>query len=383
VSEIISGDSLEIVTNQQGIHQNLHAAVHKHLSTTFEKPYHDDNLVAFESFLRWHQSDKPLFLDSCCGVGESTVHLARGNPSVQVLGCDISTHRLAKVNKQSNNKNNDEALPENMLLLHADIIDIWRLLLAADIRPLQHTILYPNPWPKSKHLQRRWHGSAIFPTIITLGGSLVMRSNWALYLQEFSAALSVANIDSQLTAYAPELAEAITPFEHNSSILINNTNRSIKMFKKIGLVLLGFVLGASAFFGVAIAKMSHFGDHWESGKFSQKIEQKIADKLTLNDTQKAALTKIVAHVEAQRSGMNESFTDTKILLKSQASAEKFDRDAVINSVTARLDDMKQEVPVMVNYTADFMDSLTAEQRTQIAEILEKRHGKRGWGKHHK
>jgi len=77
--------------------------------------------------------------------------------------------------------------------------------------PQKHYILYPNPWPKSKHVQRRWHGAAVFPSIIALGGELEMRSNWRLYLDEFKLALQVAGRQGEVAQFDP--VATITPFE--------------------------------------------------------------------------------------------------------------------------------------------------------------------------
>ena len=58
--------------------------------------------------------------------------------------------------------------------------------------------LYPNPWPKKKHLGRRWHGAPVFPALVKLGGELEMRSNWQTYLDEFALALACLQIPAQV-----------------------------------------------------------------------------------------------------------------------------------------------------------------------------------------
>jgi tRNA G46 methylase TrmB len=63
-------------------------------------------------------------------------------------------------------------------------------MLAARIRPQRHYLLYPNPWPKKRHLGRRWHGHPVFPTIVALGGYFECRSNWRIYIDECASALN-------------------------------------------------------------------------------------------------------------------------------------------------------------------------------------------------
>lgn len=83
-----------------------------------------------------------------------------------------------------------EPVPDNMLLLRADLVDFW--ILAArdgqwDIE--EHLILYPNPYPKRSQLRQRWHGHPVFPVMLGLGGKITVRSNWRTYLDEMCLAI--------------------------------------------------------------------------------------------------------------------------------------------------------------------------------------------------
>ena len=71
--------------------------------------------------------------------------------------------------------------------------------------------MYPNPYPKSAHLQRRWYATSALKDILKLGGILEVRSNWQLYIKEFSAALDIANVKNQIALF--ESDKAMTPFE--------------------------------------------------------------------------------------------------------------------------------------------------------------------------
>lgn len=195
-----------IDTNQSDVHDDLAKVVQKHLRHEFQKPIAEHSKAVFEDVqakvAKW---SGPLVLDSCCGVGESTLHLSKVHSDALVIGVDKSAHRLAK-----NTAYGDA--DERCLLVRADLNDFWRQALAAGWVLDYHYILYPNPWPKQKHLQRRWHGGPLFPTIVALGGQLELRSNWALYLREFAAALKLAGQSTQLRQLAVDEAP-ITPFE--------------------------------------------------------------------------------------------------------------------------------------------------------------------------
>ena len=192
-----------VTSNQQGLHPNLHKTVQRHLHSEHRKPISAHSLKAFEQAQAFvAQQNKAIILDSCCGTGESTHYLARHHPDCCVIGIDKSLHRLGK----------HQAKQNGYLLLRADLNDFWRLAARAGWKLHYHYILYPNPWPKSAHLQRRWHGSAVFPTLLALGGILELRSNWKTYVDEFVEALRIATYPGQTEAIAPA-EQAITAFE--------------------------------------------------------------------------------------------------------------------------------------------------------------------------
>jgi tRNA G46 methylase TrmB len=212
------GDSKVIISNQDGIHEKLDEVVKKHLAHDFKKPYQAHTQQAFEeingvvqSFLNANPEGE-VILDACCGVGQSTRLLAQKNPRAIVIGVDKSDHRINR-NVEGFDVNNGFNA-DNFYLVRADLNDFYRLVKAAKWPVSKHFILYPNPWPKSKHLQRRWHGSAVFPQMTSLGNELILRSNWRIYLDEFQQAASHVDLTGDISEVAivdPGLA--LTPFE--------------------------------------------------------------------------------------------------------------------------------------------------------------------------
>lgn len=197
-----------IVSRQTEAHLQLQAQVARHATHTFQKPVTAYNRSAFEhSIATWQAAGTPpLILDAGCGVGLSTFNLAAQFPDHFVIGVDQSADRITR------NTQWPDAIPSNCLRVRADLVDYWRLLLQSGIRPARHYILYPNPWPKIGHLARRWHGHPIFPTIVALGGELECRSNWQIYIEEFSAALTQLTQQTvNSKSYVPD--HCITPFE--------------------------------------------------------------------------------------------------------------------------------------------------------------------------
>lgn len=204
------GNSHAVVSNQSGVHTSLTTVLQRHQATAWRAPVSDYDQRAFAQAMAWvadRGAERPLIFDSGCGTGRSSVALASRYPEALVLGLDQSAHRLERARRRFT------PLPDNLMLLRTDCAGFWRLAERAGWRLWRHYLLYPNPWPKSAHLKRRWHGHPVFPQLLALGGALVLRSNWQLYPQEMAAALT-------LFGYQPKIAElsgsdepALTDFE--------------------------------------------------------------------------------------------------------------------------------------------------------------------------
>jgi tRNA (guanine-N7-)-methyltransferase len=189
------------------VHAHLAARVRTHLAQPFRKPVASYNRAAFAEALAGWDGRAPLILDAGCGVGHSTIALARTFPDHWVIGVDRSEARLRRRKPYP-----DALLPGNMVFVRADLVDFWRLLAEEGPRLARHYILYPNPWPKIGHLGRRWPAHPVFPFILRAGGALECRSNWAVYVAEFAFALELA-LGRPMPWGAFETECPLTPFE--------------------------------------------------------------------------------------------------------------------------------------------------------------------------
>ncbi len=176
-----TNNSNRVISNQQGVHENLETIVRKHFETDYKKPIAEHTQNAFDSVKSHIDNalikDTPLLFDSLCGTGVSTALLAKKNPSALVIGIDRSITRLSKTY--------NERLPDNAILVQAECADFWQLAFNEDWRLSQHSLYYPNPYPKAKHIKRRWHAHPSFPLLFKLGGVIELRTNWKIYADEF------------------------------------------------------------------------------------------------------------------------------------------------------------------------------------------------------
>jgi len=200
--------SLPVCSKQHAVHPRLGAVLEAHLARAYQAPLHQPTEQAFRALqcdITWVTDS--LVFDSGCGTGESTRLIARAMPDCLVVGIDKSAARLARTGARR--------FPHregNAVWLRGDLPTIWRLALEAGWRLRAHYLLYPNPWPKARHLRRRWHGHPVFPQILALGGRLEMRCNWTVYAEEF--ALAASRLLGRQVRVGPVGNTAITsPFE--------------------------------------------------------------------------------------------------------------------------------------------------------------------------
>ncbi|MGI9288294.1 MAG: tRNA (guanine(46)-N(7))-methyltransferase TrmB [Pseudomonadales bacterium] len=197
-------NSQVVLSNQSGVHPALRRVVERHLDRHSNKPITQHTRDAFLHLQQCISLNKlPLILDAGCGNGVSSARLAHAYPQHLIVGVDKSSHRL-----QSTARN---LIPDNCILVRAELEDFWRLAVDHHWQLEKHFILYPNPWPKQRQLRRRWHGSAAFPLIPALGGALELRTNWHNYALEFAAALHYAGHKCAVTPLS--VVEPLTPFE--------------------------------------------------------------------------------------------------------------------------------------------------------------------------
>lgn len=204
--------SRSVISNQEGVHPDLHEIVLKYSQSTFSRPIAAHTQQAFQSIEKRVAIDaRPIILDSGCGIGESSINLAKQHRDCLVIGIDQSQHRLDKNAGYLNAAQEQDV--DNLILLRADCVDFWRLAAQAGWQLYKHYILYPNPWPKKAHIKRRWHGHPVLKSLLALGGEFELRSNWPVYVEEFAQALNLLGYALQQHGELDSDGAYLTPFE--------------------------------------------------------------------------------------------------------------------------------------------------------------------------
>ncbi len=202
-----------VTSSQTALHPQLAALVTKHTSTQWRQPLHKPTIEAFAALLASDiDPEQKIVLDSGCGTGVGTRHMAELYPDCLVIGVDKSKARLQKIPGSRFSSQSFIFREGNIVWLRAELASFWRLALQAGWHLHRHYLLYPNPWPKPGQILRRWHAHPVFPVLLKLGGQLELRCNWELYAREFATAAEIAAcLDAQLTEGVN--SAITTPFE--------------------------------------------------------------------------------------------------------------------------------------------------------------------------
>ena len=203
---MLLGQSPKIESSQLAPHKNLVKVVARHAQHDYRNTIPQYAREAFAELDKTVRADgRPIILDSGCGVGESSWQLALQYPDHLIIAIDKSAQRLDK-------SKNHALASDAVIFLRADLIHFWQLLEQRQWPVEKHYLLYPNPWPKPSHLQRRWHGHPIFPSLLKTSPEFILRTNWQIYAQEF--ALAVEYLRAERFLVQPlKTAMPITPFE--------------------------------------------------------------------------------------------------------------------------------------------------------------------------
>ncbi len=93
--------------------------------------------------------DAPTILEVGCGMGETTVAIARSRPDVNFLAVEVFAAGVGALLKGV-----DEAQLTNVRVVHHDAVEVVRDMISPGTLAGIH-VFFPDPWPKKRHHKRR------------------------------------------------------------------------------------------------------------------------------------------------------------------------------------------------------------------------------------
>lgn len=182
----------------------LKSTIRKYCAHPYKRPISARAMRQFDYLLEHlHRFPRPIIVDSGCGKGKSSQILAQSYPDHLVIAIDQSEYRLRSLRSLR---------ADNIYIVQENCIDFWRLLSASDLTIDMHLLLYPNPWPKKRHENRRWYAHPIAPLLLNMSRLTIMRSNWLAYLQASAVVANQLGLCHSLESLS-DLSEPLSHFE--------------------------------------------------------------------------------------------------------------------------------------------------------------------------
>lgn len=134
------------------------------------------------------ETTKPLDIEIGCGVGLHPIKYTQSNQHRQLIAIEHTRDKFEKF--QSRHQNHPHLT--NLFPVHANGISF----ISKHIRPAsvaRYFLLYPNPWPKACHKNRRWAHMPfmqVLHTTLAPCGELTMATNFGWYMEEALAEMT-------------------------------------------------------------------------------------------------------------------------------------------------------------------------------------------------
>lgn len=100
---------------------------------------------------KWHKlfsNNNPIHIEIGMGKGKFIMQLAKENPNINYIGCELSNSIIYKAAKKIKEENLN-----NLLLVNCDALKLASIFEKGEIEKIY--LNFSDPWPKSRHEKRR------------------------------------------------------------------------------------------------------------------------------------------------------------------------------------------------------------------------------------
>lgn len=150
--------------------------------------------------------------------------------------------------------------------------------------------------------------------------------------------------------------------------------------KKTSKIILVSVLAIGVTGGVFAFGSHHYFSNLSMQEKAEMISDRIDRKLDLNDVQKANLDELTLHVAGLMQQVKDNRQSREDILNGMLSDQPVDQSLILQAINDKTTMINENAPQVVARLAGFVDSLNAEQKAEIKQMIEKRKGHR-YGRH--
>ena len=121
----------------------------------------------------------PILVDIGVGSGEATRAWAADHPTMLVVALELHRPGLARLLTDL-----DQAGPDNVRVAEVDALEVLGRLEPGSVRAIR--VLFPDPWPKRRHVARRMVDRAFASAAadaLEPGGQLLLATDWLDYAE--------------------------------------------------------------------------------------------------------------------------------------------------------------------------------------------------------
>lgn len=146
----------------------------------------------------------------------------------------------------------------------------------------------------------------------------------------------------------------------------------------IGLFGAGVLLGGLS----ACGHRHHGGEAWhasaeDAAKWRERVVERAAKELQLDDAQKARLGALFDKLREQRAALVGSTANPRAEISALIKGDKFDAARAQALIEDKTGAVRAKSPEVIAALAGFYDTLKPEQQQKVRDYLDKRHG-HGW-----
>jgi len=139
------------------------------------------------------------------------------------------------------------------------------------------------------------------------------------------------------------------------------------------------ITGAAFAFG-----SHHYISNMSMQEKSEMFSHHFGNKLDLNEAQQLNLTALTGRAAELMQGVRNDHQSRDEMIEQILSDQPVDQSALLQKINRKTDMVNEHAPEMVSLLAGFVDSLDAEQKAELKQMIEKRRSHRmgpRFGKH--